>query len=510
MIFHCPACSAGHTVPVSMIPNGGMDMTCRRCSESFLVDVDEPDVEEEDPTVAARAEATAIGVANPYDELVPGAHLISPAGEVFDPHDASDDTEAIVAAEDRPPTHDKPTIPIDQRRIPLGPDELGVDPELDNTQRFDVDEEEYPTQDPSVIRLDALDAGGLGASRPPSPRPATPPPRRVGSKPKSSVARPPFDSQDLYAKVASGKYERPEPSKAEAAVPRERAWNEPSSLILTGGSSSRLRRFAERLNQAPLALKVALIVFPVTLGLTLVLTAGGKMSPEDIASVDSTETIRVGADGRTERSGEANGADREREAEARTGDARSATGDLGADSDAAPDPEPDREPDRSAAGAPTRTDPTGPLPPSFDRPAPPDHAYVQAANARLRATASRRGRTVARLDAGQLVRRYDAKGDYALVLVEPDGPVGFVAERSLGASKPIVALADDLAFEGCSPEGRTVDTCLFEAKQKEGTCVDRCGATGDPSAVRCKEACGVAFDRCTRGCQPPKRRRRRR
>lgn len=479
MIFHCPACSAGHTVPVSMIPNGGMDMTCRRCSESFVVDVDDPVTEEEDPTVAARAEATAIGVANPYDELVPGAHLITPGGEVFDPHDVSEDTEAMLAAEDRN-SIDKPTIPIDQRRVPLGPDELGVDPELDNTQRFDVDEEAYPTQDPSVIRLDALHEGGLGASRPPS-RPATPEPRRLGSKP-SSAARPPFDPQDLYAKVASGKYEKPEPSKPAAPAPRERAWNEPSSVIFTGGGpASVLHRLAEWLNRAPLALKVALIVFPVTLGVTLVLTAGPRSAApvNEVPPVESTEETTVIPAKPDEAS-----ADEPEEAH-----------------EPAPAPEPEPAPERAEVPPP---------PAGFDPPAPEHHAYIQTESTRLRATADRRGRTVARLDAGQLVRRYDTRGDHALVMIEPDGPVGFVAERSLGTLKPIVALADGLAFTGCTPEERTVDQCLFEAKQQEGTCVDRCGEGETSGVVRCKEACGVAFDRCTRGCQPPKKRRRRR
>ena len=97
-----------------------------------------------------------------------------------------------------------------------------------------------------------------------------------------------------------------------------------------------------------------------------------------------------------------------------------------------------------------------------------------------------------------------------MVLVEPDGPVGFVEERALGATKPVAALADDLAFTQCELGDRTLDACLFEAKQQESGCLDRCGDANDPGAVRCREACQVAFDRCTKKCQPPKRRRRRR
>src|SRR5688572_29359048 len=39
MIFTCPRCSAGHSVPVSMIPNGGVDLSCRRCTEQFHVNI---------------------------------------------------------------------------------------------------------------------------------------------------------------------------------------------------------------------------------------------------------------------------------------------------------------------------------------------------------------------------------------------------------------------------------------------------------------------------------------
>lgn len=37
MIFTCPACSAGHSVPVSMIPNGGLEQVCRRCRATFTI-----------------------------------------------------------------------------------------------------------------------------------------------------------------------------------------------------------------------------------------------------------------------------------------------------------------------------------------------------------------------------------------------------------------------------------------------------------------------------------------
>ncbi|MEQ9496349.1 MAG: zinc-ribbon domain-containing protein [Deltaproteobacteria bacterium] len=539
MIFHCPACSAGHTVPVSMIPNGGMDMTCRRCSASFLVDVDEPAVvEEEDPTVAAKAEATAIGVANPYDELVPDAQLIRPGGELLDLDDSSDDTEALVAAEDRARSADKPTIPIDHKRVPLGPDEVGVDPEIDNTQRFDVEEEDVPTYEPDVIGMQDIDGGGLGASRPPSRRAPTPEPRKLGAskpEPSSSSTRPPFDRDDLYAKVASGRYEKPEaPPEPVSNVPRERAWNEPSSLIFTGaGSTSALRRFAEWLNRAPLPLKVALIVFPVTLGLTLVLTAGPKRGdPVEVGAVGSVDSTQTSAGdvtgpgpgpGPEAGTGSESGAGEGSESGAGKG-SESGSGEgsesgagkglgkglgKGSDSDSGSDSEADTDSDTVAR---SRSGP-GPGPGGSpggarfrDPTAAEGQAYIQAPNTRLRATAAPRGRTVARLAAGQLVQRYDRRGDFALVLVAPDGPVGFVDEGRLGAQKPIVALAEDIAFEGCSSTGSTLDACLFEAKQKEGACVDGCGADG----ARCREACQIAFERCTRQCQPPKRRRRRR
>ena len=471
MIFNCPACSAGHSVPVSMIPNGGMEITCRRCAETFSVDVeDEEQVEEDaDPTQAAK-ERTTIGVANPYDELVGDAQLMSPMGEVFDPNaDSTDDTQSLGA------THDRPTIPIstDGRHVPLGPDEQGVDPELDNTQRL-VEQEDHPTYEPSVEEI----------SSPPPPRNVeTPPPRAVG-KDKVNGRPPVGEGGDVYDQVASGSY-TPQP-KDEVSSPhhRQRAWNEASSIVqIQTGPASGLRRLAEALNTAPLAVKVALIVFPLTLGITLVITAmmrGGDDAPVQIETTAAQD-------------------------------------EAPADSAGAPDAPPaDPAPEGGEAPPPkSAAAPAPPPPPSrrfVDPPAPQGHAYVQNAGARLRATADARGRTVARLPAGQLVRRVEQQGDRWLVLATDKGPVGFIEERALGEKKPVEALANDVAFEGCSIDDKSVDDCLFSAKEQEGLCMQTCGPPEktNPTTIRCRGACEVAFDRCARECNPPKRKRRRR
>src|SRR5438105_8618930 len=87
MIFNCPRCSAGHSVPVSMIPNGGLEMSCRRCNELFHVSLAEKTNANAVPApakgefVLTPGEATKIGVANPLeDDEVP---LRAPDGRAF-------------------------------------------------------------------------------------------------------------------------------------------------------------------------------------------------------------------------------------------------------------------------------------------------------------------------------------------------------------------------------------------------------------------------------------------
>jgi hypothetical protein len=138
---------------------------------------------------------------------------------------------------------------------------------------------------------------------------------------------------------------------------------------------------------------------------------------------------------------------------------------------------------------------------------------VQVDRARLRTHASDDGQMVAKLELGQRVKKFDAAGDWVLVMAEPSGPAGFISERLLGARKPIALLARELAFASCDAgDDRSRDDCLYEAKQQNDACLAGCGpaiglsaAPGADSspAMRCAEACKVAFGDCQRSCNEP-------
>lgn len=478
MIFNCPDCNAGHSVPVSMIPNGGLDMDCRRCGEAFTVEppvangeerpleTENADLEESDDTTEGTLqaektnvgpppipEATRVGVANPLEEDSGTRPLIGPGGVTYDPDEnisaiGADDTEANA------PYVDRPTIPISTGHVPLGPDEEGVDPELDDTIRFGI--EDKPVPSPAVT--EPRDGEPFA-----DPSEVHPPPRI-----ESPMSRDP----SVYERVAAG-----------VAVPKDQEprWgSQPSRVELKPGVGSMLRPAADLLNRAPLALKVGLIVFPLTLGVMLVITASSesespaKGGPIEIP-VGSPREAAAGVAAAPPPAEPAKPAKEERE-DLREGDA----------------PRPD------------------------DPPAPAGFSYVQVDNARLRVRASQRSAAPARLEIGSLVKVYEELDGWVLVAKQPAGPAGFISRKLLGERRPVAQLAREQPFERCSPgDGYTVDDCLYQSKQQEQTCLERCGAVNasdEPERLRCAQVCSIAFDACARSCRdaPKKRRRRRR
>lgn len=422
MIFNCPSCQAGHSVPVSMIPNGGMELTCRRCGQVFAVDLPSQTLESgptpspleatdemAQPLPEREPEATTVGIENPFDELsrTGQAPLMAPSGQVV--------PERVEALEESTGT-------IPQTNVPLGPDETGVDPELDNTQRVDVDDE-----------------APLGAPTISAPHPA-------------KVERPPTNP-DLYDRVERGDYVPEEPQPKAPEPPAPKAWNEPSGSVAAQKPKGPLRILADALNTAPLPLKVGLSVFPVALGLTLILTSSPEVSTSTKVEIAATAP------------------------------------DAGAES-----PAPTRV-TMPPPGSPS------PVAPTFeDLPAPEGHAYVQVDDARLRAKAQAKSPAVAKLEVGALVRLHPGTDDWALVVVEPEGPAGFLPKQLLGPVQPLAKLAALMAFERCEvPPGASVDPCLYDAKESQELCTERCGGVGK-APIRCVEACGAAFDLCTKQC----------
>lgn len=453
MIFNCPSCQAGHSVPVSMIPAGGMELTCRRCGSPFPVVLPsspgERDLVDSTSTpgplertdempqaeLEREPEATTVGIDNPFDELskTGQAPLMAPSGElVANPvasGESSDNpdvpTQALAA--ERLPTGtgvdlDPPTGSFSSPSPRLGHRGEGVDPELDSTQRVDVDDE-----------------APLGAPTVAAPHPAS----------QDGPA-----GHDLYERVERGQYVPEEPRSEVELAPAPKAWNEPSRSVQAQRPKGALRILADSLNAAPLPLKVGLSVFPVALGLTLILTSSPEAPPSEKVEI----VVPVP--------------------------------DAGVD-----EPAPTR-----VTMPPPGTAAKVTVAPFADPPAPDGYAYVQVGEARLRAKAQAKSPAVAKLEAGALVRLYPGTDEWALVVVEPEGPAGFLPKPLLGVQLPLARLAADLAFPGCAVEGgASVDDCLFDAKQAQEACTERCGGPTN-APVRCVEACGAAFDACSKTC----------
>lgn len=428
MIFHCPRCSAGHSVPVSIIPAGGLEMPCRRCNAAFRVSSGD---RADSPRPSAKgADETAVTAAAEGDDS-PGAQLGA-----------------------RDPQHD--------------------------------------------------DAAPLGS-----------PPDVTAVRPAKPAARD-APAPDVYARVELGvrfAEDRPSSGTGSEDRPHSKSWDERSDLVDGRGSPwlRRARRWAERLNRAPLALRVALVVFPAALGVALVLTSNRY---RQTGGLDAAKDWMSGSRGVAE--------------PVQIPSARAGVDEHGEYARAAARPRTKGDPTPEAEGAQavaalTERAPGAPKPIERaaaslkgDDPAPTGFGFVQVADARLRSIAREDGPIAARLALGTRVREVDRSGDWVLVMVMPDGPAGFLSARLLAATKPIALLAREIAFAGCrsTPE-RSRDTCLFEGKEQQDTCLQSCGvagavpgptggsAGGPGSPVRCAEACRVAFDDCARHCHAP-------
>ncbi|MCA9553096.1 MAG: hypothetical protein KC933_23870 [Myxococcales bacterium] len=384
MIFTCPACSAGHSVPVSMIPNGGLEQVCRRCRATFTI---HPPGDEAEGSNTDRASA--------------------PVG-------SAEDSATL------------PALPGDQTQEQTAAELLDV-----------IDVEGEPT-----LSMDAAE---------PLPGDRTPLVELEGTPTPVQTEEP-----SVYDRVAEGSYRPPEPRPLSTAAAAPRAWSEAPQAASGPG-------FVARLNAAPLPARVALLVFPVALGLTLLLSRGEEEEPIQIP-VGPSEVVAPEA--------------------------------PASPAEAAPEP----------VAPPTFEAPPEPAAEALsDHPAPEGYLYVQRRRTPLRAEADAAAAPVARLKAGRLVRVYETQGDWALVLQEPEGPVGFASRDALGPLKPVSALAAEVAFEGCRAARKSERPACLEAAEArveacQATCPPLGGGDVDPGA-RCQAACNLAFEQCQRGCR---------
>lgn len=453
-----------------MIPSGGMDMTCRRCASAFHVDMPErtqagpislPPEEETpmrsgeatavgvvDPPTPQNVEPTRIGVVTPFDESEESdepkpVSLIAPTGQLYAP---------TARFEPVSPTKPRPKTPITHgRAVPPADAEMGLDPELDDTVRLDAEDAAgLDEQAVALLKSETTDSNVF------EPAPPEPDDLSVGSGPNG-----------LYERVAAGAYVPEEPKEAQPSESRVRAkdWDEASAYDTPGKPLDRalfaLRRASVILNRTPLAFKVALVVFPLTLGVALMFTSGG-----DTQHPPKVDVIEIPA-------------------------AATASNENVAPAEKAKPEDP--APAKKKIALPG------------DEPAPADHAYVQVDRARLRSEPGENGEPSGRLELGELVQIYERVDHFALVMAQPKGPAGFISEKLIGAKKPIALLAKEIAFAACEVTSEyNLDDCLYQGKQQHDACLEACGvAVGggeDSPTVRCAEACKVAFNECQRSC----------
>lgn len=565
-----------------MIPSGGLDMTCRRCAGSFHVDMpertqagpitlppDEPsspsdDGEETpalsnpeptavgaiDPPLPQNVEPTRIGVVTPFAESESESEapkpesLLSPSGQIFAPTARFEAPRSVDTKPDIEPGKKRTKTPVTHgRSIPPAPAEMGLDSELDDTQRLSPEDADklaekqqvslldHPSAKPNekIARDAPTDVGDLsqgsvraaeararlrgrsngagnsgaghsgashsavsdsGASRAVSDSSATGSSGASGSGERQvSVGAGP---NGLYERVAAGVYipEEPQASPPSNARVRAKSWDEPSAYLSPNSKVLRalepLRRAAVVLNGAPLAFKVALVVFPLTLGLALMVTSG-----RDPMTKDPVE-IKVPTNAEPEETQAANAEEPQNVESAKS---VANEGAKQAAKQTAKPIAPKKLPELKKPRMPG------------DAPAPEGRAYVQMERARLRSEPSETAEATGRLELGQIVRTYDRVDAFVLVMAEPKGPAGFISEKLIDAKKPIALLAKEIAFQACEVTTEyTKDDCLYQGKQQHDACIEACGVAisggggEDSPTVRCAEACKVAFNECQRSC----------
>ena len=466
MIFHCPRCQAGHSVAVSTVPVDGLPIECRRCAHSFRVDIPP---EMADLTVETEDPATAAGVATPFSDVAVAKLEVSAGDDAW-----TAGGSLLGSATTTPPPEDGPEMTSvgfapDVTDLALAPEVTSLDPPLQTVVGAQSSHQSTAPFSPDPLPNVALDESPTGpspgrdASRPP------PLPKRSEAEPSSSQMPAIWSPNELPSgedtrerrdtrdtERAQAPQARPvidedalygPLARRQYAAPAERvapgAWPDSSELsgAINLGPARWLRTQAERFDKGSLMLKLAILIGPLIVGIAILFI--GFNRPRSRAPAAAASFVA------------------------------------------------------SVEAPATRIEEPPPEPP-----APPEISFVQVDRLRLRASARRRAPTVARLAAGRQVHVLRHRRSWRLVIVEPNGPVGFVKGSALGPDRPLLALARDRAFKGCrtTRRFRTKD-CLYKARSSQAACELQCAVDDSLPPDRCQAACQLAFDRCAVRCR---------
>lgn len=473
MIFECPNCRHEHEVPEAELTGEAMVLECGACRTRFRV-VPEDTAEEVEPLPPPPDERTAVGTTLP-EALSAAEGGVIPSSADFEESDSrtlgGGDTE-------------QHTVPIDT-----------ADPALRRARPADPDTQNAP-RPPSALDLAGSDTDAEGervetvlqgrdAGRADRPaRRLEPGPALPADSGLRATATPSKSNPDVYARIAQAESVSVVPVRPpERPRPATKAWNEPSVVQVSStafeGPRAVLHRLGAQLERAPLFLKVWLLVFPIALGVILLLS---RRSPEEATPI----AIPAHTIGESQRPRVVGGAPPE------------ASEPPGSGVEPAGPSSPDASVVERAVEPTERPTAETKLPATVfdDSPAPEGMSFVRGEGVRIKSSPGAKGKPVGSLVAGSLVRVYDEVDDWALVLVPPRGPAGFVKRDQLDARKPLAVLARDLAFLGCTPSGGSVTACLDDADRQAQACLEGCGAN-----ERCERACRLAGESCAESCK---------
>ncbi len=436
-----------------MIPDAGLPLSCRRCKADFQVDLpaalSDPALHSDD-----RPEPTTVGL-NPFADLddKKGGAALGPGVRRPEPRSPE------ISVEVDPPAnlHEVTTVGA----APVASD-LSVAPEVTTV-------DSPPQPDAAETPVEAADAPPEAGEAPPEPG--------LVSETNPSLALSPSDPAPQADFVSTAVRSSNLPTER-APPPAELVLLDDESLLgpLARPRSARLER-SPRLRSNPEAVqppprwRIVVLAVPVAVGLTILALGLARSGSRTMPSVERAATESV---------------------------AKSTA-------PAAPLGPPGLEP-RAGPGGPSMIRPVA-GPPKTEAVDSPDVRYVQIDRLRVRSFMKAKAPPVARLDAGRSVRVIERHRRWCLVMVEPDGPVGFVRAAALGATVPLIALAKERAFDGCRVT-RRVDRrrCLVEARSAQAKCDLACLSQPALGPERCKAACQLAFDRCANDCRARRRR----
>jgi hypothetical protein len=541
-----------------MIPNGGMEMTCRRCSAGFHISLQEKTQAQSSPT---NTEPTRIGVSNPYEEDSVDVDLDKKPARAEPEADTDGERDTDADREEVSGIIPKPRLPspitAGSRAKVDDATEAQSESDLHRTQRM------HPREDtkegsmiPEVAQVEPKTATMLQGKLALSPSARTPPPPSIAVSsrtpappiiaPSARTPPPPVEPVDVASRepTAVSASATNGSDKHSALSPLERAAPPPTEPSKSGGRSLAPSNPLMALNPS------AVSAHPSQANVYERVAHGIPMSEERAAppierSVRGKAWNEPSKRARPHRTGALSPARRMAEHLNRSPLAvkvalvvlPAALG-LALVLISARNPQPDpveiavprvvqngehpaveppaieapkveppkaEPPKAEAAKAETpKTEPPRTEPQKRgDDPATDGYAYVIVDHARLRALAETEAPLTAKLELGQLVKTFDHVGPWVLVMAVPEGPAGFISDRLLGSRKPIALLAKEIDFPGCATgDDVSRDECLARGKQAHEACLQGCGVANAPEgAGAAEEAESSPVVRCAEACR---------